>query len=51
MVYRREIALILLIVLLLAGAWITVSRLSRVQGTAETKFVEDAVHKIGRAHV
>ena len=43
MANRREIAVILLMVLLLAGVWLVVSRLSSTQSSAQTQFVEDAV--------
>ena len=43
MANRREIAVILLMVLLLAGVWLVVSRLSNTQSSAQTQFVEDAV--------
>ena len=44
MARSKEIAIVLLIVLLLVGVWVTVSRLGSAQGEAETHFVEDAVH-------
>ena len=43
MANRREIAVILLMVLLLAGVWLVVSRLSSTQSSAQTQFVYDAV--------
>ena len=43
MANRREIAIILLTVLLLAGVWLVVSRVSSAQSGAQTQFVEDAV--------
>ena len=44
MVKRREIAIVLLIALLLAGAWFAVSRLGTAQEEAQTRVVHDAVH-------
>ena len=44
MAYRREIAIVLLIVLLLGGVWLLVSRLGTSSGNAQTQFVTDAVH-------
>ena len=43
MAYRKEIAVVLLMVLLLAGVWLVVSRLGTAQSDAQTQFVEDAV--------
>ena len=44
MAYRREIAIVLLMVLLLGGVWLLVSRLGTSSGNAQTQFVTDAVH-------
>lgn len=44
MAYRREIAIVLLMVLLLAGVWMLVSRVGTASGGAQTQFVTDAVH-------
>ena len=44
MANRREIAVVLLMVLLLAGVWILVSRVGTAQSGAQTQFVYDAVH-------
>ena len=44
MAYRREIAIVLLMVLLLAGVWVLVSRLGNASDGAQTQFVTDAVH-------
>ena len=43
MVNRKEVAIVLLMVLLLAGVLGLVSRLSSKQSTAQTQFVYDAV--------
>ena len=43
MAYRKEIAIALLMVLLLGGVWLAVSRVSGAHDKAETQFVEDAV--------
>jgi flagellar basal body-associated protein FliL len=44
MAYKREIAIVLLMVLLLCGAWLLITRLGNKSGTAQTEFVTDAVH-------
>ena len=44
MAYRKEIAIVLLMVLLLGGVWLLVSRLGTSSGNAQTQFVTDAVH-------
>ena len=44
MAYKREIAIVLLMVALLAGVWLVVSRVSTKSDTAQTQFVVDAVH-------
>lgn len=43
MINRKEIAIVLLMVLLLAGVFMLVSRLSSTQSSAQTQFVQDAV--------
>ncbi len=44
MAYRREIAIVLLMVLLLVGVWMLVSRVGTSSDNAQTQFVTDAVH-------
>lgn len=44
MAYKREIAIVLLMILVLCGVWFLVTRLGRSSGTAQTEFVTDAVH-------
>ena len=44
MAYRKEIAIVLLMLLLLGGVWAVVSRLGTTSGEAQTQFVTDAVH-------
>ena len=44
MVYKREIAIVLLMVLLLGGAWMLVTRMGNKSGAAQTEFVTEAVH-------
>ena len=44
MAYRREIAIVLVMLLALAGVWLLVSRVGTASGTAQTQFVTDAVH-------
>ncbi|MBQ8971791.1 MAG: hypothetical protein IJ074_01745 [Clostridia bacterium] len=43
MAYRRELAVVLLIVLLLTGVWLLVSRIESANDGAQTQFVQDAV--------
>ena len=43
MAYRKEIAVVLLMALLLGGVWLLVSRLETTQSSAQTQFVYDAV--------
>ena len=43
MAYRKEIAVVLLMVILLAGMWLLTSRLGTAQSGAQTKLVNDAV--------
>ena len=44
MISRREIAIVLLMAVLLAGVYMAVNRLSSTQSGAQTQFVYDAVH-------
>ena len=44
MAYRKEIAIVLLMLLLIGGTWAVVSRLGTTSGEAQTQFVTDAVH-------
>lgn len=44
MAYKREIAIVLLMLLLMAGVWMLVSRVGTSSGNAQTQFVVDAVH-------
>ena len=44
MAYRKEIAIVLLMLLLLGGVWVVISRLGTTSGEAQTQFVTDAVH-------
>ena len=44
MAYRREIAIVLLMLLVLAGVWALVSRVGTASDGAQTQFVTDAVH-------
>ena len=44
MAYRKEIAIVLLMLLLIGGVWMLVSRLGASSGEAQTQFVTDAVH-------
>ena len=44
MINRKEIVIALLMVLLLTGAWLLVSRLATAQEDAQTQFGHDAVH-------
>ena len=44
MAYKREIAIVLLMVLLLCGAWLLITRLGNKNGVAQTEFVTKAVH-------
>ena len=44
MANRKEIAIILLMILLLGGVWMLVSRVDTAQSGAQTQFVTDAVH-------
>lgn len=42
--YKREIAIVLVMLLVLVGAWLLISRLGNKSGEAQTQFVTDAVH-------
>lgn len=44
MAYRREIAIVLLMLVLLGGVWLLVSRVETANDGAQTQFVTDAVH-------
>ena len=44
MAYKREIAIVLLMALLLGGAWLLITRLGNKSGAAQTEFVTEAVH-------
>ena len=44
MAYKREIAIVLLMALLLGGAWLLITRLGNKSGAAQTEFVTKAVH-------
>ena len=44
MAYRREIAIVLLMILLLGGVWLLLTRVGRSSGEAQTQFVTEAVH-------
>ena len=44
MAYRREIAIVLLMLVLAGGVWLLVSRVETANDGAQTQFVVDAVH-------
>ena len=44
MAYKREIAIVLLMVVLICGVWVLVSRVGTRSDTAQTQFVTEAVH-------
>lgn len=44
MAYRREIAIVLLMLVLLGGVWMLLSRVGTASDGAQTQFVVDAVH-------
>jgi hypothetical protein len=44
MAYKREIAIVLLTILVLCGVWLLVNRMGRSSGEAQTEFVTKAVH-------
>ena len=44
MAHKREIAVILLFVVLVVGVWMLISRLGSSSGEAQTEFVIEAVH-------
>ena len=44
MAYRREIAIVLVMLVILAGVWMLVSRVGTASSGAQTQFVTDAVH-------
>jgi len=44
MAYKREIAIVLLMILLIGGVWMLVTRVGASSGEAQTEFVTKAVH-------
>ena len=44
MAYRREIAMVLVMLLVLGGVWLLVNRVGKSSGNAQTQFVTEAVH-------
>lgn len=44
MAYRKEIAVVLVMLLALVGVWLLVSRVGTASDGAQTQFVTDAVH-------
>ena len=44
MAYKREIAIVLLMILVLCGVWLLVTRVGSSSGAAQTEFVTEAVH-------
>lgn len=44
MAYKREIAIVLLMIVLIGGVWLLVSRVGSSSGEAQTEFVTEAVH-------
>ena len=44
LVYKREIAIVLAMALLVAGIWVLISKVSTANDGAQTQFVYDAVH-------
>ena len=44
MAYRREIAMVLVMLLVLGGVWLLVTRVGKSSGNAQTQFVTEAVH-------
>ena len=44
MAYKREVAVILLIAILIVGVWMLISRVGSSSGEAQTDFVIEAVH-------
>ena len=44
MAYKREIAIVLLMLLLVGGGWMLINRVGRTSGNAQTEFVTEAVH-------
>ena len=44
MAYRREIAIVLVMLLALCGVWMLVNRVGTSSGDAQTEFVKKAVH-------
>lgn len=44
MAYRREIAIVLVMLLVLVGVWLLITRVGKSSGEAQTQFVTEAVH-------
>ena len=44
MAYRREIALVLVMLLVVGGVWLLINRVGTSSGNAQTQFVTEAVH-------
>ena len=44
MAYRKEIAIIVLMAVLIVGVWSLITRVDSAQSEAETQFVIDAIH-------
>ena len=44
MAYRREIAIVLVMLLVIGGVWLLVNRVGKSSGNAQTQFVTEAVH-------
>ncbi len=44
MAYRREIAIVLVMLLVIGGVWLLVTRVGKSSGSAQTQFVTEAVH-------
>lgn len=44
MAYRKEIAIVLVMLLVLVGVWVLVGRVGTASDGAQTQFVTDAVH-------
>ena len=44
MKYRREIAIVLLMIVVIGGVWLLLTRVGNSSGEAQTQFVTDAVH-------
>ena len=44
MAYRREIAIVLVMLLVVGGVWLLINRVGTSSGNAQTQFVTEAVH-------